>query len=161
MNIRNTSAANQEASGRHEEHDPLNFLTDVGRRQLALVSEGISALCRGSEVMRGIQRDAAHEASAYHADVARKLRDPCQPGDLMAIQSELMRYGIQSAGKYWQQLGAQMMQTQVEMMSSVSQLLEADKAGPVPPPLGSNFFVFDPLAWTGSHGDAESAAMHH
>ena len=104
--------------------------------------------------MRGIQRDAAHETAAYHADVARKLRDPCQPGDLMALQSELMRYGLQSAGKYWQQLGAQMMQTQVDMMSSIGQLLEADKAAPVSSTLGNNFFMFDPLAWTGSHGSA-------
>ena len=160
MSTRNTPAANHETSG-HPEHDSVNFLTDVSRRQFALASEGISALCRGSEVMRGIQRDAAHETAAYHADVARKLRDPCQPGDLMALQSELMRYGLQSAGKYWQQLGAQMMQTQVDMVSSVSQLLEADKAGTMPPPLGSNFFMFDPLAWTGSHSGAESAAMHH
>ena len=161
MSTRNISAANQETGGHHEQQAAWNFLTDMSRRQLALASEGISALFRGSEVMRGIQRDAAHETAAYHADVARKLRAPCQPGDLMALHSELMSFGLQSAGKYWQQLGAQMMQTQVDMMTSVSQLLEADKAGPVPLPLPGSFFMLDPLAWTGSSHDSGESATHH
>ncbi len=162
MSTRYTPAANHEASGHHEQHDSLNSLTDLSRRQLALASESISALCRGSEAMCGIQRDTAHETAAYHAGMARKLLEPCPPGELMALQSELMRFGVQSAGKYWQQLGAQMMQTQVDMMTRVSQLLEADKAGPVPPPLASSFFMLDPLAWTGvSHDSGESAPFHH
>lgn len=162
MSTRNTSAASShEASGHQETQAPWNFLTELSRRQLALASESISVLCRGSEAMRGIQRDAARETSAYHAGVARKLLEPCQPADLMAIQSELLRFGLQGAGKYWQQLGAQMMQTQVDMMSSVGHLLDGDKAGPMPSPLPSSFFMLDPLAWGGSHGTEEKAMTHH
>ncbi len=162
MSTQNTpAAASHEASGHQEPQAPWNFLTDLSRRQLALASESISALCRGSEAMRGIQRDAAREASAYHGGVARKLLEPCQPVDLVAIQSELLRFGLQSAGRYWQQLGAQMMQTQVDMMGSVGHLLDGDKAGPVPSPLPSSLFMFDPLAWGSSHSTGEKAVTHH
>lgn len=162
MSTRSTSAAaSPEASGRHEPQAPWNFLTDLSRRQLALASESISVLCRGSEAMRGIQRDAAREASDFHGGVARKLLEPCQPADLTTIQSELLRFGLQSASKYWQQLGAQMMQTQVDMMGSLGHLLDGDKAGPVPSPLPGSFFMLDPLAWAGSHGAEERPVMHH
>lgn len=111
--------------------------------------------------MRGIQRDAAREASAFHAGVTRMLLEPCQPADVMAIQSDMLRLCLQSASRYWQQLGAQMMQTQVDMMGSVGHLLDGEKGSPVPSPLASSFFMFDPLAWTGSHGAQENAVTHH
>lgn len=156
-----TTASSHEASDHREPQTPLNFLTDLGRRQLALATESISALCSGSEAMRGIQRDAAREASAYHAGVTRKLLEPCQPADLMAIQSELLRFGLQSAGRYWQQLVTQMMQTQADMMRSASSALDSEKGSLPLPPLAGSFFMLDPLAWAGSHGAEEKAVTHH
>lgn len=164
MSSRNTPAASsREAanSAGSEPASPWNFLADLNRRQLALAAESMSALCRGSEALRGIQQDAAHEASVRHADMAQKLLEPCQPADLMSMQSELLRFGLQSASRYWQQLATQMMQTQVDMMSSVSHLLDSEKGGRAQLPLASSFFMLDPLAWTGSHGPEEKSVTHH
>ena len=68
----------------------------------------------------------------------------------MAIQSELLRFTMQSAGKYWQQIAASAMQTQVEMIKSVTHVLEREKdtgtkspmqvLQSVMPPLASSFF---------------------
>ena len=121
----------KEASARREVSDSEkalpNIFADFGRHQLALAVEGTSALCRSSEALRKIQQEAAHEASVFHEETAQKLFTPCQPAELIAIQSELMRFCLQSSGKYWQQLVAQAMQTQVEMMRSVSQVLQSEK----------------------------------
>lgn len=104
-----------------------NLFAELGRHQLALVTEGTSALYRGSEDLRKIQQEAAHEASAFHRETAQKLCAPCQPSELMAIQSKLIRFTLESAHKYWQQMAARMMQTQVEMVASVTHVLESEK----------------------------------
>ncbi len=162
MSTRNTSAASSHrASDPREQPASLNFLTDLGRRQLALATESLSVLCSGSEALRGIQRDAARETSAFHAGLNRKLLEPCQPADLMAIQSEWLRFVLQGAGKYWQQLGAQMMQTQVDMMRSASHVPDSEMGSLVQSPLANHLFMLDPLAWTGKHGAEENAVTHH
>lgn len=127
-----------------------NFLSEWSRHQLALMVDGTTALCRGSEALRKIQQEAAHEASVFHEETAQRLFGPCQPADLMAIQSELMRFTLQSAGKYWQQIAAKAMQNQVEMLRSVTHVLESEKDTGVKspmevfqsamPPLASSFF---------------------
>lgn len=127
-----------------------NALADLGRHQMALAVESTSALCRGNEALRKIQQDAAHQASLFHEQIAQKLFVPCQPAELMAIHSELLRFSLQSAGKYWQQIAARTMQTQVEMIRSVTQVLESEKdtgmKSPMEvlqsamPPLASSFF---------------------
>jgi hypothetical protein len=101
------------------------MLADLVRQQLAVTSESTSSICRGSEAMRKIQQDAAHQASVHHAEAAQKMRaSACQPGDLLAIQSELLRSDMQGAGQYWQKLTSAALQTQIEMMSSVSHVFD-------------------------------------
>lgn len=144
------STKTKETSTRREVSDSdksfSNLFSELGRHQLALVVEGTSALCRSSEALRKIQQDAAHEASVFHEETAQKLFTPCQPADLMAIQSELMRFCLQSSGKYWQQLVAQAMQTQVEMMRSVSQVLKIEKDTGMKSPLEVLQAAMPPLA---------------
>ncbi|CAM3614206.1 phasin family protein [Polaromonas hydrogenivorans] len=144
------STKTKETSSRREVSDSdksfSNLFSELGRHQLALVVEGTSALCRSSEALRKIQQDAAHEASVFHEETAQKLFTPCQPADLMAIQSELMRFCLQSSGKYWQQLVAQAMQTQVEMMRSVSQVLKIEKDTGMKSPLEVLQAAMPPLA---------------
>jgi hypothetical protein len=144
------STAKDSASRRGGSSDPPNFLSELGRHQLALAVEGTTALCRGSEALRKIQQDAAHDASVFHEETAQRLFASCQPAELMAIQSELMRFTLQSAGSYWQKIAARMMQTQVEMIKSVTHVLEREKdtgtKSPMEvlqsamPPLASSFF---------------------
>jgi Phasin protein len=132
--------------------NPWNMLADLARQQLAVTTENTGAIFRGSEAMRKIQQDAAHQASVHHAEAAQKLR-ACtgQPVDLLAIQSELMRIDMQGAGQYWQQLASAALQTQIEMMTSVSRMFDDEAGGGVKsalvvfqaaiPPMANSFFV--------------------
>lgn len=105
---------------------PWNLLTEFGRQQLAVAAQGASAMYRAREVIRAVQQKAAHEASVRHAETARKLCAPCAPGDFLSLQSELIRGNLQGAGQYWQQLAEAAMQTQLEMMASMSHVLEGE-----------------------------------
>ena len=133
---------------------PWSLLTELGRQQLALATESIGAMYRAREVVRAVQQQAAHEASVRHAETARKLCAPCAPADILALQSELLRGNIQSAGQYWRQLSDVAMQTQFEMMASMSHLLDGEAGAGVKsvlqafqaatPPLVNSFFVTPP-----------------
>ena len=148
--------SSQEAANSQNEPFPVNFFTELGRGPMVMMAKGISAMCQGNEALRGIQQNAAHEASAHHADIVQKLFEPCAPGDLMAMQTELLRHNVQSASKYWQQLAAQMVQTQVAMVRSVGEVFNSEKGMPVQLPQAGSFFNFDPLAWTGSPSSQSS-----
>ncbi len=104
---------------------PQNLLAELSRQQLALATESACALFRGSEAMRKIQQQTAHQASLQHEAAAQKLRGKCEPADLLAIQSDLLRFDLQEATRYWQQLAAAALQTQVEMMGCASHLFDA------------------------------------
>jgi Phasin protein len=128
------------------------MLADMSRQQLAMTTENSSAIFRGSEAIRKIQQDAAHQASVNHAEAAEKLRASAfQPADLLAIQSELLRIDMQGAGQYWQQLAAVAMQTQIEMMRNMSRIFDDEAGGGVKsalvvfqaaiPPMANSFFV--------------------
>lgn len=129
----------------------VNFLTEVGRQQLAVASESSSALFRGGEALRKVQQESAHEASVRHAEAAHKLSAPCPLAELLAIQTELLRANAQSATRYWQQLAMVALQTQREMMLSTSHLLENSSGGGMKsaleafqatiPPMATSFFV--------------------
>lgn len=103
---------------------PWNLMTELGRQQLAVATSGASALFRGCEAMRRIQQHAAHQASTRHEAAAQKLQEPCGAADLLAVQSELLRFDIQGAGQYWQQLASAALRMQVEMMASASHLAD-------------------------------------
>jgi hypothetical protein len=128
------------------------MLLDLGRQQLAVTTENTCAIFRGSEAIRKIQQDAAHQTSVHHAEAAQKLRSSsCQPAELLAIQSELLRSDMQGAGQYWQQLASATLQTQIDMMTSVSRLFDDEAGGGVKsalgvfqaaiPPMANSFFV--------------------
>jgi hypothetical protein len=143
---------------------PWNLLVDLSRQQLATSAELVSAIYRGSEALRKIQQDTAHQASTRYETLVQKLSAPCQPADLMALQSELLRVDLQSAGQYWQQLVAAGLQTQREMMGSMSHMLDSDKNGGVKsalqaiqtiiPPMASSFYVPSPGTVDDQHRDS-------
>jgi hypothetical protein len=123
----------QEGAG--ADRAPLNLLTDLGRRQFSLATESMGALLRGSEAMRKIQQQTAHQASLHQEAAAQKLHEPCEPADLLAIQSDLLRLNLQGATQYWQQLTANALKTQVEMMGCASRLLDAESGNGIKPVL--------------------------
>lgn len=108
---------------------PAGFLADLGRQQLAVATDAACALLRGSEAMRAIQHQAAHEASLRHQAAAQKLHGSCEPADLLAIQSDLLSFDLQGATQYWQQITAAALQSQVEMMASATHLLDSEQGG--------------------------------
>lgn len=103
---------------------PLNLLADLPRRQMALITQSASALLRASEAMRKVQEQAAHRASAQHEEAAERLRAPCDFNELMAIQAELLRFNLQEAAQYWQQLANAALKVQVDLVGSAGQALD-------------------------------------
>lgn len=134
-----------------------NLMADLGRQQFAFATWGVTALLRGSEAMRTIQQHAAHQACAAHEAAWHKLQQPSQPGDLLAIQSDLLRQDMQGAMTYWPRLATEMLKTQMSLMASAS----ASTLPDVPAGL-----AFNPMldAWqaavAGSQGGDNGAASH-
>ena len=104
------------------------FITvmDLGRQQAVVATESACAIFRGFEAMRKIQEEAAHQAAQRHAEAAEKLRGNCQPADLMAVQSELLRFDLDAADRYWQQLAAAALEMQTEIMGSAFHLIDSE-----------------------------------
>src|SRR6478609_11332169 len=94
--------------------------SDLPRQQMAAAAQANCALFRGVEAIRTIQQKTAHQALAHRRAIAGKLREPCHPMDLVAVQGELLRFDLQGAAMYWQQLGAALLDMQREMLGSAS-----------------------------------------
>jgi hypothetical protein len=100
---------------------PMNYLADLPRKQLALMTQSTSALFRGSEAMRKIQQQTAHRAAAHQDEVRERLRSPCDLAELLSIQGELMRFNLQEAAQYWQQLTDAALKVQADVVSRVAE----------------------------------------
>jgi Phasin protein len=109
---------------------PLGLLADLPRQQMALITQSASALMRASESVRKVQQQAAHRASAQHQQVAERLRGPCDFNELMAIQSELLRFNMQEAAQYWQQIATAAFRAQADLVGTAGQALEAGAGEP-------------------------------
>jgi Phasin protein len=141
-----TSRASAQRKNSDTESGQSNFLMEMGRHQLALVAEGARALCCRSEALRKIQQEAAHDASVFHAETGERLFSLRDPGELMSIQSELMRFALSSASNYWRQIIANAMNTPVDMMACIGQVLQSEKEHGVKTPLEAFQSVIPPLA---------------
>lgn len=102
---------------------PLNLVSELVRRQFAVASESTGIALRGSEAVREIQQLAAHRASARHQEAARGLRAAREPAQVLALQADLLRSDLQEVTRYWQQLAAATLNTQVELMSCATRAL--------------------------------------
>lgn len=105
---------------------PMNYLADLPRKQLALMTQSASALFRGSEAMRKIQQQAAHRAAAHQDEMRERLRTPCDLSELLSIQGELMRLNLQEAAQYWQQLTDAALKVQADVVSRVAEDAQAE-----------------------------------
>jgi hypothetical protein len=109
---------------------PFNLLADLPRRQLALATQSATALFRGSETVRKIQQQAAHRATLQHQEAIERLKGECDFNDLLAIQADLLRFNMQEAAQYWQQLATAGLQVQADMVSGASQVALESAAEP-------------------------------
>jgi hypothetical protein len=99
------------------------MMTDLPRRQLAMLSQSASAWYRGSETVRQIQQQAAQRASQQHQQAAERLRGSRDFGELMAIQGDLLRFNLQETALYWQQMATALLKVQSEMISGAGDVL--------------------------------------
>jgi class 3 adenylate cyclase len=98
--------------------------SDLSRQQMTLAAESACAVFRGFESMRKIQEKAAHQALQHYSRAADKLREASGPAQLMQIQAELMRFDLEGATQYWQQLGAVAADMQRELMECCTHLAD-------------------------------------
>ena len=108
-----------------------SLLADISHQQMAMATEGAAALFRGAKALRQIQHDAAHHATLRHETAARKLHAGCAPAELMAIQSDLLRFDMEEAASYWQQLAGAAMRTQAEVMGSAAPMPDGGVQNPL------------------------------
>jgi Phasin protein. len=104
---------------------PLNFLADLPRQQMALLTRSAVALLRASETVRKVQQQAAHRASTQHQEAAERLRAPCDFNELLTVQAELLRFNMQEAAQYWQQMAGAALKVQMDLVGSAGEVLEA------------------------------------
>lgn len=131
------------------EPGPLPALAgDLPRHQLALGTRSACALFRGFEAIRSVQQRAAHHALARHQAAAERLRQPCNPADLLMVQTELLRFDMDEAARYWQQLGQAALEMQQMLLESMAAALREESqeavgtlqamAAAMPQPSGGN-----------------------
>jgi len=127
-----TAKASRASSARQmteTSYSPFNLFADLPRRQLALMAQSAGALFRGSRELQRIQQEAAQRATEHYEDAVARLRD-CDYSELMAVQTEMVRFNIQELTQYWQQLSSAGMKVQAEMVSSAREV--AAEAGSEP-----------------------------
>lgn len=139
---------------------PWNLLADFSRQQFILATESAGAVFRGSEEMRKIQQQAAHDASLHHEAIAQKLRNQSEPSDLLAIFADLMRFNLEGGMQYCQQIATVMMKTQGDMAACTSQVLQAAPENGLKPALEAwQSVLYNSL--NGSTNQASQASTQH
>jgi len=103
-----------------------NFVADFGRHQAIVATESACAMFRGFEAMRKIQEEVAHKALQRHAAAAQRLRGDCGPTEMMAVQADLLRFDLDAAARYWQELAAAALEMQTEIIGCTTHLLNSD-----------------------------------
>lgn len=72
---------------------------------------------KGAEEIRRCQMQAAHDAREHHEKKQAEVANASTPTELFNLQSELLRFDMEAAGKYWQQLAAICAATHADAMS--------------------------------------------
>lgn len=132
--------------GHSTQRADLAAWNDLPRQQLAAATQACCAMFRGFESIRRVQQKTAHQALAHHQVIAEKLKEPCHPMDLVAMQAEMVRFDLQGAAMYWQQLASAMLEMQRELLGSAAAAqADTDQApsGVQVPMPGLNPFFFN------------------
>ncbi|WP_332739104.1 phasin family protein [Hydrogenophaga sp.] len=114
--------------------EALNAALDLPRQQMTLATEGACAIFQGFEALRHIQEKAAHDALTHYSNAAQRLREAKDPAQLLEIQVDLMRFDVDGATRYWQQIGVVAVDTQNELISRFDHLVDD---GGLPPAAAS------------------------
>jgi hypothetical protein len=104
--------------------EALSAALDLPRQQMTVATESACAMFHGFEAMRHIQEKAAHDALTHYSNAAQRLREASDPAQLLEIQADLMRFDVEGATRYWQQIGAVAVDMQNELISRFGHLAE-------------------------------------
>ena len=85
-------------------------------------------LFKGAEEMRRCQMEAAHQAREHHEQTQARVAKARTPAELIELQTELLRFDLESSSRYWQQLAAICVATQASSMSLLSRSAVAPQA---------------------------------
>jgi len=88
--------------------------------QLQAVIGLTDVLFKGAEEMRRFQMEAAQQAREQHEKVQALVSQARTPAALFDAQSELLRYDMEAAGRYWQQMASICAATQADAMNLIS-----------------------------------------
>jgi hypothetical protein len=105
---------------------PWNLLGSAGQQQAAAVTACGTALFEGFEEMRKVQARTAQDCAERQAAIAEKLKRPGGAGEVLALQAELVGWGIEGAARYWQEIGAAALEMQTRMLGSMGQLVDSE-----------------------------------
>lgn len=116
-----TASAAAAAAGRAEgaADAALTYTQDQLQALIALAD----VMFKGAEEMRRCQMQAAHEARLRHEKAQAEVAHASSAGDLLGVQNELMRFDLEAAGKYWQQLASIVASAQSEAMNLLTRSL--------------------------------------
>lgn len=106
--------------------DPFAPVSDLQRAQVRAATQAMCAVFRGFEAMRKVQEHAAHRALTQHASVVERLSSPMQASELMGIQSQLLKFDLEGAAQYWQNLWSAAMQMQSELSNCTLHMMDDD-----------------------------------
>ncbi|MES2190976.1 MAG: phasin family protein [Pseudomonadota bacterium] len=112
-----------------------NPLHDIGRQQMSLAAHTAAILFHGTEMIRQIQQEAAREATERHEAMAENIAQDSTPAQMMALQSELLNFDLQSGAKYWQSIASALIKTQVELMACATHAVDARSSDGMKPAL--------------------------
>lgn len=92
----------------------------LSQDQLQAVIGLTDVLFKGAEEMRRCQMEAAQQAREQHEKVQALVSQARTPAALFDAQSELLRYDLEAAGRYWQQMASIFAATQADAMNLIS-----------------------------------------
>lgn len=114
----------------NEMWDPValwSAMLDAPRQQSMVATHAASALWGGLDGMRRTQEKIVHDALKQCGSAAHKLEHHCGPLDVLSVQMDLARVGVEASTAYWQQMADAAMQTQARLAACGCELVDADK----------------------------------
>lgn len=93
-------------------------LTSLSQNQLQTAMGLSNVMLKGAEEMRRCQMDVAHQARERHDKLQTSLGKVHTAAELFELQSELLRFDMQMAARYWQDLGSVVAATNADLLSA-------------------------------------------
>lgn len=101
-------------------------IADAELQQICAAAQCVTAFFRGFQKIRRVHECAVHAAVQDHAAVTAKFGGVRSPGELLAVQAELVQRDVQGAVRYWQELCEAMLEVQTHILGRCSPFMQND-----------------------------------